>query len=369
MQVSDNNQPHFSDPMELENYLRSRYDFAAIVGHDPRLIELLDLVVKIKDADLPVLIEGESGTGKELFARALHFNSKRKDFPLLNVDCGAIPENLMESEFFGYEKGAFTGAANRKTGKFEAAGRGTIFLDEIDALSLHLQAKLLRAIQWGEFTPVGGVHPKRTEARIIAATNGNLKQSVENGQFRQDLFYRLNVLRLELPPLCERRPDIPVLCEHFLKLHGPKLGFSGIQMSGNALRMLANYGFPGNIRELENLIMRAILLASGGAIQSHHLPVEIQHQDLNALSSEDIWNWPFAKAKDKVVSDFEKQYIIHKLRTHQGVVLRAARSAGMYEANFRRKLKKYRLASAKDDDRRAATSTQAQKLEYTSKKT
>lgn len=368
MQFTENNNPHFSDTKDLENYLRGRYDFEAIVGHHPKLIELLDIVVKIKDADLPVLIEGESGTGKELFARALHFNSKRKNFPLLNVDCGAIPESLMESEFFGYEKGAFTGAVSRKTGKFEAAGRGTIFLDEIDELSLCLQVKLLRVIQWGEFTPVGGVHPKRSEARIIAATNRNLKQLVQEGKFRHDLFYRFNVLCLELPPLCERRQDIPVLCQHFLKLHGPKLGFSEVNICDGVLQVLLNYDFPGNVRELENLIMRAILLASGGNIQIHHFPIEMQLHNSNGISSEDILDWAFIKAKDKVVGDFEKQYLIHQLKAHHGVVLQAARGAGMYEANFRRKMRKYGIFSRKDVLRKATQNIQAEKLEFTSQK-
>ncbi len=370
MLLTDHNKLHFSNNnFDLENCLRSCYCFDTIIGRDPKLIELLDLIVKIKDADLPVLIEGESGTGKELVARALHFNSnKRKEFPLLNVNCGAIPENLMESEFFGYEKGAFTGAVGRKTGKFEAAGNGTIFLDEIDELSLHLQVKLLRVIQWGEFTPVGGVNPKKTEARIIAATNCNLEQLVQQGKFRHDLFYRLNVLRLEPPPLRQRRQDIPVLCQHFLRLHAPKLGFSEVKISDSALCKLSHYDFPGNIRELENLIIRAILFANGETIQSHHFPLAIHSQNSNGHSSEDILDWPFAQAKDKVVSDFEKQYLIHQLNVRHGVVLQAATSAGMYEANFRRKMKKYGIISERDETQKSIINAQAEKLEYTSQK-
>ncbi|MGH7449856.1 MAG: sigma-54 interaction domain-containing protein [bacterium] len=338
------------------------------MGHDPKIIELLELVVKIKDADLPVLIEGESGTGKELVARALHFISKRREFPLIDVNCGAIPENLMETEFFGYEKGAFTGAVNSKMGKFEAASHGTLFLDEIEEMSLDLQVKLLRVIQWGEFTPVGGVKPKKTEARIIAASNRDLRRLVQEGKFRHDLFYRLNVLRLEVPPLRERRQDIPVLCQHFLKRDGAKFGFPEVKISDSALRALASYDFPGNVRELENLIIRAILIANGETIQIHHFPVEISSKNSNGDLSEDVFEWPFAKAKERVVSAFEMQYVTHKLREYHGVVLQAAKSAGMFEANFRRKMEKYGIVSERVDARKSTLNTRAEKLEYTSQK-
>lgn len=369
MPLTDNNNGHFSDPKNLENGLRGGHSFDAIIGHDPKLIELLDLIVKIKDADLPVLIEGESGTGKELVARALHFNSRRKEFPLLNVNCGAIPESLMESEFFGYEKGAFTGAVSRKTGKFEAAGKGTMFLDEIDELSFDLQVKLLRVIQWGEFTPVGGVKPKKTEARVLAASNRNLSKLVHEGKFRHDLFYRLNVLLLEIPPLRERRRDIPVLCQHFLKLHGPELGYAEVNISCSALHALTLYDFPGNVRELENLIKRAILFANGETIEVHHLPIGIHSKNSNGVSPEGIWNWPFAKAKNKTVCDFEMQYIISKLKECHGVVLQAATSAGMYEANFRRKMQKHGIIFERDDTQKSPIKVQAEKLACTSQKT
>lgn len=331
-----------------EDKLRQNYDFDAIIGHDPKLIELLDLIAKIKDTDLPVLIEGESGTGKELVARALHLTSKRKAYPLITINCGAIPENLMESEFFGYEKGAFTGAVSNKKGKFEAAGKGTIFLDEIDELSLDLQVKLLRVIQWGEFTSVGGVKAQKTEARIIAASNQNLKMLVTAGKLRHDLFYRLNVLRIDVPSLRERKKDISVLCKHFLAVHSPKLGFSDVSISNEALQKITKYNFPGNIRELENIIMRAILLANGEIIQSHHLPDEIRSHHENKPVSKNILDLPFAKAKTKVIREFEAKYLSRQLEKHHGVVLRAAKSAGMYEANFRRKMKTYGF-NIKDD--------------------
>ena len=235
-------------------------------------------------------------------------------------------------------------------------------------MDLPLQVKLLRVIQWGEFTPVGGVHAKRAEARIIAATNRNLNQLLQEGKFRPDLYYRLNVLCLELPPLRKRREDIPVLCAHFLKLHSAKLGFAEAKMNSQAQCLLNKYDFPGNIRELENLIMRAILLARGDTIQIHHLPLEILSQNSNGIPSENILDWPFAEAKDKVVSDFERQYLLHQLKTHRGVVLRAARDAGMYEANFRRKMDKYGIVSQGDESQEIARAPHAKKLGYTSQK-
>lgn len=349
-----------------ERQLRQDYDFEAIIGHDPKLIELLDLIAKIKDTDLPVLIEGESGTGKELVARALHFTSKRQKFPLITINCGAIPENLMESEFFGYEKGAFTGAVSNKKGKFEAAGKGTIFLDEIDELSLDLQVKLLRVIQWGEFTSVGSVRAKKTDARIIAASNQNLKMLVSAGTFRHDLFYRLNVLRIDVPPLCERKKDVPLLCKYFLALHGPKLGFSDVAISNGALQKIMHYNFPGNIRELENIIMRAILFANGGTIHQQHLPDEILSTEKTRSFSKSILDWPFAKAKAKIIRDFEIKYILHKLEIYNGVVLQAAKDSGMYEANFRRKIQQYGIDTYPAKNGNSTSKMQANKLDETS---
>jgi transcriptional regulator with GAF, ATPase, and Fis domain len=334
---------HGDNDATLEQQLRQDYDFNSIIGHDARIIRLLDLIVKVKDLDVPVLIEGESGTGKEMITRAIHYNSKRKKEPLVCINCGAIPENLLESELFGHEKGAFTGASSTKTGQIKTAGAGTILLDEIDDLNFNLQVKLLRVLQWGEFTPVGSSKPEKTIARFIAASKHDLKKLVEKGGFRDDLYYRLNVLRLHLPPLRERLVDIPSLCTYFLEKHAKKLGKQTFSISQAALNALMNYDFPGNIRELENILQRAIILSENTFINSEHLPFEIRKYSESQNNRNDALVGKFKDAKDKMVEDFEREFLRRKLAESQGIILRAARNAGMYEANFRQKMIRYGL--------------------------
>lgn len=326
---------------QLGQRLRQEYDFNGIVGHDPRIIELLDLIVKVKDVDVPILIEGESGTGKELIVRAIHYNSKRKNEPLICVNCGAIPENLLESEFFGYEKGAFTGATNHKLGHIAAAGNGAIFLDEIDELNLNLQVKLLRVIQWGEFTPIGSTKPQKMSARFIAASKCQLKDLVKKNKFRDDLFYRLNVLRLCVPPLRERTEDIPVLCTHLLNNYCKMIGKKELAITPRALNALMSYDYPGNVRELENILQGAAILSEGDFIDLEQLPFDFQQTMSIKSGSQNISEIDFKEAKRRVIEDFEKKYLCSKLEDSKGIILRAAKKAGMYEANFRRKMKKY----------------------------
>ena len=224
------------------------------------MYEIFHILDQVTDSDVPVLIQGESGTGKELIARALHFNSKRKDHPFVSENCSAIPETLLESEFFGYEKGAFTGADQDKPGLFEIANGGTLFLDEISEMNLDMQAKLLRVLQEGEIRRVGGKKTIRVDVRLISACNRDLAEEVRKKRFRSDLFYRINVITIELPPLRERKEDIPLLVEHFLQRGAKKIGRKK-RISPRALEYLMEYDWPGNVRELENEIERAMVLA------------------------------------------------------------------------------------------------------------
>jgi DNA-binding NtrC family response regulator len=330
---------------QLEQRLRQECDFSVIIGHDPQIVSILDLIHKLKDVDAPVLIEGESGVGKELVGRAIHYNSKRNKEPLIFINCGAIPDTLLESEFFGHEKGAFTGAITQKIGCIKAAGNGTIFLDEIDDLCFNLQVKLLHVLQSNEFTPVGSTKSQQTTARFIAASKQNLKELVDRGKFRDDLYYRLNVLNLYVPPLRQRKADIPALGEYFLEKHCPKMGKKKLAITSQALNALMNYDYPGNIRELENILRRAIVLCDCDFIDVEHLPFDIQKtKETTPLN---IFSNTFVKAKQQVIENFEREYLIQQLKDSGGVIRKAAKKAGMYEANFRRKMKKYGIA-AKD---------------------
>jgi Nif-specific regulatory protein len=252
--------------------LRGRFKFDEILGNSPQMVEVLKTVADVADTDATVLIEGESGTGKELLARAIHFNSSRSKKPFVPINCAAIPETLLESELFGYEKGAFTGAVQRKLGKFEVANGGTIFLDEIGEMSPLLQVKILRFLQSHEFEPLGSNKLKKSDIRIIAATNKELLSLVKENKFREDLYYRINVINITLPPLRERRLDIAPLAESFALRFGKKNGKKIKGLDTEALNILAHYNFPGNIRELENIIERAAILAQGEWITRDDLP-------------------------------------------------------------------------------------------------
>ena len=247
------------------------YGLDQLVGRDSAMIAIFKLIGQIADAPTPVLIRGETGTGKELVAKALHFNSARAGEPFVAVNCAAIPEPLLESELFGHVRGAFTGANADRRGRFETAGRGTLFLDEIGETSPAFQAKLLRVIEAREFDPVGGERTRRTEARVVAATNRDLAARVAEGAFREDLYYRLRVVEIELPPLRRRLGDLPALARHFIDRSARALGAAGITISAGALAHLGGHHWPGNVRELENVLNRAILLARGGVITEEHL--------------------------------------------------------------------------------------------------
>ncbi len=259
---------------QLRREVHRRYGFGNIVGSAPKMQELFNVMEKVAPGEATVMVYGESGTGKELVARALHYNSKRKGRGFVAIDCASFPESLLESELFGYEKGAFTGAVARRVGLFEEADGGTLFLDEIADLTPNTQAKLLRTLQQREIKRVGGVRPVSIDVRVIAATNRKLEQMMREGSFREDLYYRVNVIRLFIPPLRERRDDIPLLVNHFLK----KYCGEGVQkkFSRDALDMALRYGWPGNVRQLESLVERAVLLSDGDTIGPNDFPVEVK---------------------------------------------------------------------------------------------
>ena len=246
----------------LKQVVRDRYHFENIIGQSSKMLDLYKLLEKVAPTKTNILITGESGTGKELVAKAIHYNSPRKEKPFVTLNCGAIPESLIESELFGHMKGAFTDAIATKKGLFEVADEGTIFLDEISELPLLMQVKLLRVLQDREFKRVGGTEDIRVDVRIISATNKDLEEAVREKRFREDLFYRLNVIQIKLPPLRERREDIPLLAMHFLKKYSEELNKNILTISPEALRILLNYDYPGNVRELQNIIERAVALES-----------------------------------------------------------------------------------------------------------
>jgi two-component system response regulator AtoC len=255
--------------------IEQRYSFGNIVARSEAMRHVFDLVRKVADHKTTVLITGESGTGKDLIARAVHHNGARASAPMVSINCGGIPENLLESELFGYKRGAFTDAVKDKPGRFEEANTGTMFLDEIGELPLPLQVKLLRVLQEEEITPLGGVGSKKIDVRVIAATSKDLRKEIEQGRFREDLFYRINVMTIHLPPLRERRGDIPLLVGYFIDMFNKKLQKDLEGLSSEAMPILMGYSWPGNIRELENVIERAVLLAKGRWVSPEDLPTQI----------------------------------------------------------------------------------------------
>jgi len=323
----------------LEQELRNKYHFESIIGHDLKMVRILKLITQIADSDATVLIQGESGTGKELVAHALHSNSRRREKAFVAINCGALPENLLESELFGHVKGAFTGAISAKIGWFERANGGTIFLDEVGEMSPMLQIKLLRVLQSGEYSPVGSTKIHHCDLRILAATNQNLLEMIKQGKFREDVYYRLDVIRLELPPLRERRSDIPLLIHYFLEKYNKKCKKQVKQLSSDAESLLMTYNFPGNVRELENAIHRAVTLAESHIIESHHLPGTIRPD--TPTPKDEVQKMPFKIAKQRMIEKFEKEYIIECLRVANGNISQAAQIAEIYFKNFYDKMVKY----------------------------
>ncbi len=329
---------------ELEQELRGKYQFDAIIGSNPKMVDILKLISQIADTDATVLIQGESGTGKELIAQALHYNSHRRDKPFVPVNCGAIPEQLLESELFGHVRGAFTGAVADKVGWFQRANGGTIFLDEISDMSAALQVGLLRVLQTGEYSSVGSSQIKQCDVRIVAASSKNLKNLIDSGQFREEVYYRLNVVDIDLPPLRDRREDIPLLANFFLKKYADKYGKNMSSIANKAMTILKNYSFPGNVRELENIIQRAVVLAEVEKIHHDYLPKTLTQPSEKNVDFEDISE--FQLAKKQAVEHFEREFLIRCLKQTNSNITQAAKQCGMHVKNFFDKVKKYGIEAS-----------------------
>jgi Nif-specific regulatory protein len=306
-----------------------------MVGSSGRMREVFEFIRRVAPTDSTVLIQGESGTGKELVAHAIHTNSKRANAPFVPINCAAIAENLLESELFGYEKGAFTGAVTQKKGKIETAAGGTLFLDEIGELALPLQAKLLRVLQQREFERVGGTKPIKVDLRLVAATNQDLEQAVEEGKFRKDLFYRLNVVSISMPPLRERRDDILPLAEHFIDKTAKKCNTRAKPLSPEAKLSLANYDWPGNVRELENAIERALVLGATDSILVEDLPDAISETATHAGA-------PTTKYAG-AMKDTKRQVILQALQEANGSYIEAAKSLGLHPNSLLRLIRRLDL--------------------------
>lgn len=328
---------------QLKRTLHQRYGYENLIGNSEGVHKVCSLIEKVAETDSTILILGESGTGKELVARTIHYNSPRKSKPLIPINCGAIPETLLESELFGHEKGAFTGASTTRIGRFELADGGTIFLDEIGDMSPTLQVKLLRVLQQREFERVGGVRTIKVDVRIIAATNIDLEQAVHEGKFREDLYYRLNVIPVVIPPLRERADDIPLLMDHFLS-HFNKSKKRDIKgFSPAAMDILVSYPWPGNIRELENLVERLIILKGNGTICPDDLPEKFISHTLNNEGALHITLPETGVNLKDVVEAFENNLILQAMQKAQGVKNKAAQLLSLNRTTLVEKLKKKKL--------------------------
>ncbi len=323
---------------ELRAALLERHRIEGIIGESGQMQEVLDLVRRVAPSDATVLLRGESGTGKELIAKAIHYASARRNGPLVKVNCAALPETLLESELFGHEKGAFTGAFAMRKGRFEIADKGTLFLDEIGDLPAHLQAKLLRVLQEKEFERVGSNRAITSDVRIITATHRDLEQLMRDGSFREDLYYRLNVVTIILPPVRDRRQDLPALIDHFLRKFAEKNGKTIQGFSREARDALLRYDYPGNVRELENLVERAIVLTRDDVIGLGELPLTIKETRITADGQTNL---------SAVVEGIERRMIADALAAGGGIQTKAADSLGISERALRYKLRKYGIRDDK----------------------
>lgn len=332
----------------LRRQVERPYGFDDILGGCPAMRKVFDTIEQVASSDVDVLVVGETGTGKELVARSIHSRSRRAARPFVPVDCGAIPDNLLESELFGYEKGAFTGADSQRIGLLEFADQGTIFLDELGELPLLMQAKLLRTLQERKVRRVGGRDEIEVDVRIVAATARKLDDMIREGMFRQDLYYRINVVRIELPPLRERGDDIGLLAEYLANRHARDMGRNVRGITPEAYQVLTHYAWPGNVRELQNVIRRAIALCQGGMIGLDDLPDEVvtaagQHGSTAAVNGEARG---YFELRDQHVARFEKQYLSELLNRHQGDVKTAAKEARLPRGTLYRLMKNHGLDSA-----------------------
>lgn len=325
--------------IHLKQELRERYDFSHIIGNSHPLRQVYEHVTQVARTNTTVLLRGESGTGKELIAHAIHYNSLRANKPFIKVSCAALPETLIESELFGYEKGAFTGAQNRKKGRFELAEGGTLFLDEIGDLNISTQIKLLRVLQEREFERLGGTETIKSNVRLVAATNKDLEKAIGEGQFREDLYYRLNVFTIFVPPLRDRKSDVLLLADHFLEKYSREHGKRIKRISTPAIDMLASYHWPGNVRELENIIERAVLVCETNVIHGHHLPPTLQTAEGSGTVTR--------LSLETAVEAYERDIIQDALKTTRGNRKRAAQLLDTTERILGYKVKKYGVDCAR----------------------
>jgi transcriptional regulator with PAS, ATPase and Fis domain len=323
--------------------LQAKAEGDFIIGQNPKMRELAEQIIRVAQTPTTVLIRGESGTGKELVARAIHRYSNLRDKPLVTINCTALTPSLMESELFGHKRGAFTGAVADKAGLFEKADGATIFLDEVGDMPPEMQGKLLRVLQAGEVKPVGDVVTRKVRVRVIAATNRDLEKALAAAEFREDLFYRFNAFTVVLPPLRERSEDIPVLAYHFLRKAEAKVNKKVDRFSQDALDLLRRYSWPGNLRELENIIERAVVLSESQQVEVAHLPLYLQESGPIQVSTKE----GFVQAKERVVSMFEKEALARFLSEARGNISVAAQKAGITRRNFHRLLSKYSINSRK----------------------
>jgi two-component system NtrC family response regulator len=323
----------------LKEDARRAGGFGRIIGDCRSMRAVFAVVAKVAATKATVLITGESGTGKELIARAIHEQSPRADEPFVAVNCMALTETLLESELFGHEKGSFTGASARRKGRFELADKGTLFLDEVGEIAPSLQVKLLRVLQERTFERVGGNQPISVDVRIVAATNRDLAAAVAQGRFREDLFYRLNVVRVELPPLRERREDLPALVAHFVRRYAAEMGRAAPAVSPEAMALIYDYAWPGNVRELENALERAVIMA-GGEIRPQDLPLEVGPGAAEPCSAPEL---PSDMGINQAVEDLERRMILRALQEANGVAAHAAEALGVTKSNLAYKMKKYGL--------------------------
>ncbi len=326
----------------LRSEVIGKYRFENIVGKSPQMQKIFELVETVADTKATVLITGESGTGKELIAKAIHYNSSRREGPFIRINCAALPEGLVESELFGHEKGSFTGAIRQSRGRFELADRGTLLLDEISEISLHLQGKLLRVLQEREFERVGSGIPIQVDVRIIATSNRNLERLIEQGKFREDLFYRLNVVPIHIPPLRERKEDIPALAQHFLKKYCLENNRQIEGISQKVYQMFMEYSWPGNVRELENYIERAVVTAKGNILYPRDFPKELGFGKIKLPSEEMEVGLSLEEA--------ERQLILKTLKAKGGNRTKTAEILGISTRTLRNKLHEYGVKGSMNED-------------------
>lgn len=335
----------------LKKELTKEYSFQSLVGNSEPMHRIFDLVKRVSQSPTNVLITGESGTGKEVIAKGIHYNGLLKDKPFVTINCGAIPEQLMESEMFGHKKGSFTGAVNDKVGLFEVADGGTLFLDEVGELPLTIQVKLLRAIQERIIRRVGATEDIKVEVRICAATNRELEDMVKAGTFRQDLYYRLNVINIKAPALRERKDDVPLLANHFLKKYNERLNKNVGSISNEAMDMLKKYDYPGNVRELENIIERTVALEGGATILPESLPPFVNTPSGRKMaSSHEIEIGDDGVDLDKVMGQIEKELLVKAIHASNGVKKKASKLLHITFRSMRYRVEKYGLGSADDLD-------------------